>query len=349
MKVALERVGARLRGPYVSAAGSVQHRELLLLRLEDSAGHVGFGESAPLRDYDGVGIEECRAALEDCRGPLADSDGDDREALLAECAQRAVLPQATAAVDLALWDLWGRRARQPVWRLLGASQPAPVEVNYTIAAPDRAGAAAAAAAARQMGYRSLKLKVGTGDDAGRLAAVRAVAGTEMAVRIDANGAWSVAEAQAALRALSPAGVELCEEPVSGIEGTAELAALTDVPLALDESSILPGALDRRVCRAVCLKLSRCGGISGMLDAARRARAVGYELYLASTLDGPLGIAAAVHAATVLAPDRACGLATLQLFDGHADPLAPHSGRIAPPTDSGLGDGLISWYGALAMT
>jgi L-Ala-D/L-Glu epimerase len=349
VKVDLERVNARLRGPFVSAAGSVERRELLLLRLEDSAGHVGFGESAPLEDYDGVGIEECRAALEDCRRPLTDSDGADRDALLAECARLAVLPQATAAVDLALWDLSGRRARQPVWRLLGASQPAPVEVNYTIAAPDRAGAAAETAAARQLGYRSLKLKVATGDDAGRLAAVRAVAGAEMALRIDANGAWSVDEAHAALRALSPAGLELCEEPVSGIEETVELSALTDVALALDESSSLPGALDRRVCRAVCLKISRCGGISGMLDAARRARAVGYELYLASTLDGPLGIAAAVHAATVLGPDRASGLATLQLFDGHADPLPPDNGAIAPPSGPGLGDGLISWYGASTTT
>jgi len=107
----------------------------------------------------------------------------------------------------------------------------------------------------------------------------------------------------------------------------------------------PGALERRVCDSVCLKVSRAGGISGLLDAARRARAVGYRVFVASTLDGPLGIAAALHAATVVIPDRACGLATLALFADRPDPLPAEAGRIAVPNGSGLGDGLASWYGA----
>lgn len=343
MRVEIEQVAADLRAPFVSAAGSVQRRELLLLRLEASDGHVGSGEAAPLVGYDGVGIADCRAALEDCRGPLGESDGQDRESLVAECARLAVLPQAVAAVDLALWDLAGRRAAEPVWRLLGARDPAPVEVNYTVAAPDRTGAASEAAAARRAGYRTLKLKVGAGDDAGRLAAVRAAAGPEMAIRLDANGAWSVAEAEAALRALAPAGVELCEQPVGGLEQIAKLSSLSRVPIALDEGAAAPGALGRRLCDAVCLKIARCGGISGILEAAGRARAVGYQLYLASTLDGPLGIAAALHAAACLTPDRACGLATLALFADRVDPLAPQAGRIPVPRGPGLGDGLDDWY------
>jgi L-alanine-DL-glutamate epimerase-like enolase superfamily enzyme len=92
-----------------------------------------------------------------------------------------------------------------------------------------------------------------------------------------------------------------------------------------------------------LKIARCGGISGVLHEAARARAAGYEVYLASTLDGPLGIAAALHAATALGVQRACGLATLGLFDGRDDPLAPLEGTIALPPGSGLGDGLSGWY------
>jgi L-alanine-DL-glutamate epimerase-like enolase superfamily enzyme len=276
---------------------------------------------------------------------LSDSDAHERESLLAECARLAVPPQALAAVDLALWDLAGRRAGAPVWRLLGAGEPPAVEVNYTIASPDRAGVAAEAMAARKAGYRTLKLKVGTGDDVGRLAAVRAAAGPDLAIRLDANGAWSVSEAEAALRTLAPAGIEVCEEPVEGIAQIAELSALTGVPLAIDESSVAAGAFDHRFCEAVCLKISRCGGISGILDAGRRARAVGYQLYLASTLDGPLGIAAALHAAAALRPDRACGLATLALFSGRADPLPPREGTIPLPAGPGLGDGLAAWYGA----
>jgi o-succinylbenzoate synthase len=343
VRVQIERVTADLRSPFVTAAGSIDRRELLLLRLEGSDGEVGCGEAAPLESYDGVGIGDCRAAVEDCRVALSESDGREREPLLAECRRLAVLPQAVAAIDLALWDLAGRRAGQPVSALLGAERPRPVEVNYTIAAPDRAGAAAEAGAARQAGYRTIKLKVGIGDDAGRLAAVRAVSGPDMKIRLDANAAWSVPDAEAALCALAPAGIELCEEPVAGVDQIDQLSELTEVPLALDESAALPGALERRACTALCLKVSRCGGISGVLDAARRARAVGYELYLASTLDGPLGIAAAVHAAAAIGPDRACGLATLGLFANGAGELAPTRGYIAVPDAAGLGDDLAGWY------
>jgi L-alanine-DL-glutamate epimerase-like enolase superfamily enzyme len=82
----------------------------------------------------------------------------------------------------------------------------------------------------------------------------------------------------------------------------------------------------------------------VLAAGRRARAAGYEVYLASTLDGPLGIAAALHAAAVLRPDRPCGLATLGLFADREDPWPPCDGRIEVPAGAGLGDGLAEWYG-----
>jgi L-alanine-DL-glutamate epimerase-like enolase superfamily enzyme len=243
-------------------------------------------------------------------------------------------------IDAAQWDLAGRRAGQPVWQLLGADDAPPIDVNATIAAPDRAGAASAAAAARGAGYRCIKVKVGVGDDPGRLAAVRAAAGPETAIRIDANGAWSVEEALAALRAFEPVGIELCEQPAADIDDCAEVAARSSIPIALDESA--PDALDGRVCDALCLKVARFGGISGVVFAAGRARQAGYRVYLASMLDGPLGIATALHAAAVLKPDYACGLATLGLFD-RPDPLPASDGRIAVPEGPGLGDGLLDWY------
>jgi L-alanine-DL-glutamate epimerase-like enolase superfamily enzyme len=254
-----------------------------------------------------------------------------------------VLPQALAAIDLALWDLEGRRARQPVWKLLGAEAPDPIPVNWTIAASDRAGAAREAATARAAGFETIKAKVAIGDDAGRLAAIRAVAGVDVRIRIDANGTWSPAEAEASLRMLAPVGIELCEEPTAGVEAIGRLSATTEIPLALDESAVAPGALDRRACALACLKISSCGGLTGLLDAARRARAAGYEVYLASTLDGPLGIAAALHAGAALEPMRACGLATLRLFAGRDDPLPPRGGAIGVPAGAGLGDGLLDWY------
>ncbi len=165
----------------------------------------------------------------------------------------------------------------------------------------------------------------------------------MAIRIDANGAWSVQEAQDWLRVLAPVGIELCEEPVSGADQTAALRDLTAVPIAIDETTATPGALDRRLCDAACLKISRCGGITGVIAVAARARRASYDVYLASTLDGPLGIAAALHAAAVIAPDRPCGLSTLAQFAGREDPLPASGGTIATPAGPGLGDGLLDWY------
>ena len=104
-------------------------------------------------------------------------------------------------------------------------------------------------------------------------------------------------------------------------------------------------MTQRAADLVCVKIGRCGGISGALAAASRARAAGYEVYLASTLDGPLGIAAALHAAAAIGPGRACGLATLALFEGRPDPLPPDRGTIAVPGTPGLGDALAEWYSA----
>ena len=351
MKVRISVARPPLRAAFAAAYGELAERPLILLALEAEDGTVGFGEAAPLEPYDGVSIERARGALEECAPVLRDSDGSPRADLLDACREVADLPQALAAIDLALWDLAGRRAREPVWRLLGGSDPDPVVVNWTIGATDLTGAAGEAASARAEGFTCVKVKVGVGDDAGRLAAVRAAGGPEVAIRVDANGAWSAEEAIAALHTLAPVGIELCEEPVSGLEGIRTVSTASEVAIAIDETAAAPGALERRWCDAVCLKIARCGGITGVLEQATRARAAGYDVYLASTFDGPLGIAAALHAAAVLEPRRPCGLATLELFEarpsrtnGRGDPLPVRRGRMALPTGPGLGNGLAAWYG-----
>jgi L-alanine-DL-glutamate epimerase-like enolase superfamily enzyme len=333
----------RLRTPLHSAHGTVAERELLDVLILGADGVAGAGEAAPLPSYDGVSLDDVRAALEDCRPIVHDAEGLPRAMVLAECRKAAVLPQAVAAIDLALWDLEGRRADVPVWRLLGAhgrvgSGPEPVAVNALITAEDRAGAAAEAARAAQSGFACVKLKVGIGDDAGRVAAVRAAVGPDVALRLDANGAWEVEEARAHLHALKPTGIELVEEPVHGVEALRMVAQATEVPVAMDETAIAPGALASGATPVVCLKLSRCGGISGLIEAAETVRAAGGEVYLASTLDGPLGIAGALHAAAVLQPSRPCGLATLDAFaDVHVDPaLRIARGLMQVPSAPGLG-------------
>lgn len=321
---------APLRAAHPSPAESAG-RKLELLRLDDGTGHRGFGEAAPLPGYTGSDPAAARAA----------------------------------ALDMATLDLQGRAANLPVWRLLGAATAVPVPVNATIGAEPPSVAATLAEAAAVAGYRTIKVKVGIGagdddgvgvdvgigigigDDVARVAAVRAAVGPSVAIRLDANGAWSVADAVEHLRALAVFEIELCEEPVHGAAALATVAAaLPALAIAADESAAEllaagPLAGSRSVVRAVCLKVAR-GGITALVRDAARARALGLEVYLASTLDGPIGIAAALHAAAVITPDRACGLATLDRFD-REPPFAPHDGVMVPPDGPGLGDGLVDWY------
>jgi L-Ala-D/L-Glu epimerase len=270
---------------------------------------------------------------------LASSEGKNGAQLIDACRAVDDLPPAFAAIDMALWDRAGRRAGRPVASLLTDSPARTVPVNATLSALDRAGAATEAAAAVVAGFGCLKVKVGVGDDAGRVAAVRAAAGPEIDLRLDANGAWSVEQAVRAIELLSPAGLELVEEPTHGLEAVREVRERVAVRVAIDETAAEHGALGAGVADAVCLKISRCGGISGLIAAATLVRASGAEVYLASTLDGPLGVAAAVHAAAALAsrgPVPPCGLATLGMFEDLENPLPASGGQIDLPTTGGLG-------------
>lgn len=329
-------VRRRLKEPFVAAWGTVSERELVLVRVVDGHGDAGWGEAAPLAGYDGSSLEDVIGGLERCASILASAGNTDRREALAGCFSCAPPPQALSAIDLALWDLEGRRLGVPVWKLLGPEVRSELEVNATVSGPE------AGAEASQAGFRCVKVKVGLERDVERVAAVREAVGPEVDLRLDANGAWSVEEAVGALAALEPFGIELCEEPVHGLEEIGRVASASAVPVALDESAALEGALDRRVCDAACLKLTRCGGVSGLLGAAQRARAAGYRVYLASSLDGPLGIAAALHAGVVVGPELPCGLATMPLFD-RPSVLVARDGRLSVPPGPGLGDGLVEWY------
>ena len=338
------------RAPATAAAravprrlGEIAERELIEVKLGGDQLAPGRGEAAPLTPYDGVELATVRAALEAYGAILGNVDGMPREpeasfahtAILAACRAERDLPEALAAIDLALYDLRGKRSGLPVARLLAGERAlAAVPVNGLVDALDRAGAAAQAALLAAEQYACVKVKVGAGDDAGRLADVRAAVGTGVAIRIDANGAWSTPEeALANLRVLAPVGLELCEEPVHGVEALQAVREQSPVPIAMDET-FAPGS---GAADLVCLKIARCGGITGLIDAAQRAREAGSEVYVASTLDGPLGIAAGLHAAAALRITRPNGLATATRLDTpDAATLTPWQGEIALPARAGLG-------------
>ena len=323
MRAELHATTVALRAPLRTANGELRERPLLLLELDG-----GWGEAAPLEPYDGVSEARCRAALETHLPIIRAADPSLPGVRIVDaCREADPLPQALAAVDMALWDRAGRRAEKPVCELLTDAPEAFVHVN---ALADDADEAAAAARA---GFACIKAKAGLDDDAERLAAIRAAIGPDARLRIDANGAWTVDEATRRLAALEHLDLELAEEPVHGVTELRALRDRTTIPLAMDETDA-PGS---GATQLVCLKLSRAGGIGALLAKAAFCQAVGEEVYVASTLDGPLGIAAAVHCAAALRIARPCGLATLDRLEG-VDPgaLAPVGGLVEAPRSPGLG-------------
>jgi o-succinylbenzoate synthase len=338
MKVAVERTELHFTEPLATSYGMLERRELVILTLTTPDGLEGRGEAAPLEPYDGVGLDDVEAALDACGAALAAADVARGSETLDACRAVSDLPQALAAVDLALWDLAGRRAGRPVAELLADHALARIPVAATIGASHPEDAADQAARATGAGFRTVKVKVGTTQDVDRVSAVRAAVGPQMAIRLDANGVWSVDEALEMIDELVDLGIELVEEPVRGVGALREVRAGSRVRIAMDESGAEPGAVASGATDAISLKIARCGGISGLLAQAALAATAGTEVYVGSTFDGPLGIAAGIHAAAALAPDRACGLGTLDAFADSepTDALRPQRGVVQVPRAPGLG-------------
>ena len=118
MDVRIATVTLTFADPMRTAFGVLRERELMLLRLRDADGAVGWGEAAPLEAYDGVSPAKVRAAFEAYEAVLRDGDGNPAADLLERCRIVADVPQALAAVDLALWDLAGNREGKPISELI---------------------------------------------------------------------------------------------------------------------------------------------------------------------------------------------------------------------------------------
>lgn len=345
-------VALPFREPYIAANGVLEAREMLVLRLRSDDGVCGHGDAVPLGLRGGPGLAAVGADLDQlCAPVLAGSEieldlpaaeaGAAVRSLLAECAAAGAHGPALAAVDAALLDLVGRSLELPAWALLGAESATAVECNGTLGGGAVADVAAAAAELAERGFATLKVKAGTGGDAERLGAVREAAGAEVALRVDANGAWNVEQAVAALSALAAVGLELAEQPCAEAPELAAVRARCAVPIVADESVATRADADHCVelgaCDAATLKLAKVGGPHVAL-----ALAADLPCYLSSALDSALGIAAAVHTAQALpttgfAAGRAHGLATAPLFaDDIADTAAFAGPTIAPPDGPGLG-------------
>ncbi|HWL59578.1 MAG TPA: o-succinylbenzoate synthase [Microbacteriaceae bacterium] len=236
--------------------------------------------------------------------------------------------------------MWLRAALEPA----AVAAPATVRVNATVPAvtPD----AVPDLLARFPGTRTAKVKVAEAgqtlaDDVARVRAVRDAMGAGARIRVDANGAWSLAEATAALEALAAFGLEYAEQPVARVADLAELRRRLDglVPIAADESIRKP-ADPLEVVRAgaadvIMLKRQPLGGATRARDivAAVRAEAgLGIRFVTSSALETSVGLAAAARLAAWVDDlggdlDHGLGTAALLAADVVREPLQPTDGRI----------------------
>jgi o-succinylbenzoate synthase len=266
------------------------------------------------------GVEHREAVL--LRGPC----GWGEFAPFREYADDEAARWLAAAVE-AGWSAWPEPVREVV----------PVNATVPAVPPERVPRILD----RFPGCRTAKVKVAErgqtlADDLARVAAVRDHLGPAGLIRVDANGAWDVAQATDALAALAAYGLEYAEQPVAEVGDLARLRvalarAGTDVPVAADES-IRRAEDPVRVAREhaadlVVVKVAPLGGVSRALDVVSEC---GLPAVVSSALDTSVGIAAGVALAAAL-PDlrHACGLGTAALLAGDlvADPLLPVEGAL----------------------
>lgn len=324
------------RAPYVTARGSLQRREMVLLRLRSADGLTGLGEAVPLALRGGATLARVVGELE-LLGELSELD----EAGLGGGIANLSPPSRCAALT-ALMDLRGRRAAAE--GRSSATTGEPVRCNATLVAAEPAAVAEDALRWAEEGFSTFKLKLGAGEDVGQVRAVREAVGPAARIRIDVNAAWDVATAKLRLAELEQFEIELAEQPVATLEGAAAVAAATSIPIAGDESVESRLDADRATALGACelasLKLSKVGGPEEAIAIADVLPS-----YVTSALDGPVGIAAAAQVAQTLresAPgngvDLAHGLATQRLFASSvaAVECELRDGMLHPPEGPGLG-------------
>jgi L-alanine-DL-glutamate epimerase-like enolase superfamily enzyme len=271
--------------PRSDAIQSFVRQETPIVRIRCADGAEGIGYSYTI----GTGGSSVVALLRDHLAPrLVGEDAFDIERLWKSLffhthatAVGAITSLALAAIDTALWDLKCRRIGLPLWKAAGGAQPR-VPVYTTeggwLHHPARQ-LVDETVAAKEAGFRGAKLKVGKpsiAEDVARLSAVRSAVGETFELMVDANQAFTVAEARR--RALAYADLDLgwLEEPLPAedLGGHVELAAVAPMPIAVGESIYHPSHfreyLARRACSVVQVDCARIGGITPWLKVAHLA-------------------------------------------------------------------------------
>ncbi|MGI9307061.1 MAG: mandelate racemase/muconate lactonizing enzyme family protein [Gammaproteobacteria bacterium] len=348
-KITVWALDLPLSEPYWLSGGRLKFERLdsTFVRVETDAGICGWGEGCPwghtYLPAHGGGV---RAALEIIAPALL---GRDPRAL--DDINRAmdfVLPghlYAKSAADIACWDILGRAAELPLWKLLGGETARPVAVNSSISTGSAEEMLARIEKARAAGYKTHSAKIGgnaPGADIARINAVEAARLPDELITFDINRAWTPALAVQILNSVAARG--WIEQPCETLDQCAHVAARVAQPLMLDECLHGFGghlrAWQNRAGEGIKLKPNRVGG----LTKARRIRdfgaAVGWQMHIEDTGGSALADTAAIHLAAST-PDENRLASWLCHAHLAADPVSGQGARnnggfAVPPESPGLG-------------
>jgi muconate cycloisomerase len=317
----------QLRIPFLLAfRHALQSREesdSIIVKVIDSKGRTGFGESLP-RPY--VTGETSQSMVAHIRQQLAPRIFAATFASGWECLEylQGALPLWTSsdttggvvawnaafcAVELALLD-WALRADHCA--LSDLLPPSRLEVVYSgvISADAPADAAALAKRMARLGLRQIKVKLGSGADEARLEAVRRAVGEAVELRGDANGAWSAAEAVTRLERLAKFSLRCIEQPVAAgdIAGMKQVKDRCDIRVMADESLVTLAQaqqlIDQHACDAFNIRLSKCAGISGSLAMAKLAHDAGIAVQIGAQVGETAILSAAGRTVAAHLPELA---------------------------------------------
>lgn len=333
MELSYETLDLKLHRPFTISRGT-QHYAYNACTVLSDGGINGIGEAAPAEHYGE--IQTTVLAVLGYLQPIL------RELPLSlttlhDAMEHAIHlnPSAKAAIDMAAYDLLGKRSGLPVYSLLGLDPAGTPRTSFTIGIDTPEVMAEKAREAEQ--YPILKVKVGTPDDMQNLEAIRS-ARPDAVIRVDANEAWTPKEAIARIERIEDFGIEFVEQPVPGrdLEGLGQVREAVSLPVIADESCIVPADVPRVApyVDGINIKLMKCGGLYPALQMIHLARAHNLSIMMGCMIESSLAITAAAHLSPLL--DYADLDGHLLIDDDPYRGVTVESGRLVLPTAPGLG-------------
>ncbi len=306
-EVRLGKISVPLRVPFKTALRRVDSVEDVIVEIVTDTGHKGYGEAPPTGVITGDTTDAIIGAIRDhISKKIIGLDIDNFEDVIQEVQSSIVHnSSAKAAVDMALYDLYGQLFNIPVYKLFGGARKS-ITTDITISVNDPETMAHDAINAIERGYDTLKVKVGVDPslDVSRLSAVRNAVGNNVRIRIDANQAWTPKEAVRILNSMQEKGLnlELVEQPVKAadIEGLKFVTERSYVPVLADESVFSPEdalkIMQYHAADMINIKLMKCGGLYNALKIIAAAEIYGIECMLGCMLEAKISVNAAVELA-----------------------------------------------------